>query len=68
MLRLPDDVDDLDVVTRLEQVGVAVSPLSAYTVATPVWGLVLCYAGLPETQADAAVRALAGAIGPDALT
>ena len=49
-------------------VGVAVSPLSAYAVATPVRGLVLCYAGLPETQADAAVRALAGAIGPDALT
>ena len=68
VLRLPDDVDDLDVVTRLEQVGVAVSPLSAYAVATPVRGLVLCYAGLPETQADAAVRARAGAIGPDALT
>ena len=68
VLRLPDDVDDLDVVTRLEQVGVAVSPLSAYAVANPVRGLVLCYAGLPETQADAAVRALAGAIGPDVLT
>ena len=64
VLRLPDDVDDLDVVTRLEQLGLAASPLSAYAVATPVRGLVLCYAGLPETQADAALQAVAAALRP----
>ncbi|GAA4400294.1 PLP-dependent aminotransferase family protein [Fodinibacter luteus] len=59
VLRLPDDVDDLDVVTGLARHGLAASPLSAYAVEAPVRGLVLCYAGLPETQADAAVRVLA---------
>ncbi|HSF98241.1 MAG TPA: PLP-dependent aminotransferase family protein [Ornithinibacter sp.] len=62
VLRLPDDVDDLDVVTRLDQVGLAASPLSAYAVATPVRGLVLCYAGLPETQADPALHTVAAAL------
>ena len=60
VLRLPDDVDDLDVVTRLARRGLAASPLSAYAVEAPVRGLVLCYAGLPETAADDAVRVLAG--------
>jgi GntR family transcriptional regulator/MocR family aminotransferase len=59
VLRLPDDVDDLDVVSRLARRGLATSPLSAYAVMATVRGLVLCYAGLPETQADAAVRVLA---------
>ncbi len=59
VLRLPDDVDDLDVVSRLAEQGLAASPLSAYAVEATVRGLVLCYAGLPETQADAAVRVLA---------
>jgi GntR family transcriptional regulator/MocR family aminotransferase len=59
VLRLPDDLDDLDVVTRLAERGLAASPLSAYAVEATVRGLVLCYAGLPETQADAAVRRLA---------
>lgn len=59
VLRLPDDVDDLDVVTALAGRGLAASPLSAYAVATPVRGLVLCYASLPETGADAAARVLA---------
>lgn len=59
VLRLPDDVDDLDVVTRLGAAGLAASPLSAYAVQVPVSGLVLCYAGLPETSADEAVRVLA---------
>ena len=62
MLRLPDDVDDLDVVSRLAEQGLAASPLSAYAVEATVRGLVLCYAGLPETQADAAVRVLARAL------
>ena len=35
VLRLPDDVDDLDVVTRLERLGLAASPLSAYAVSHP---------------------------------
>ena len=64
VLRLPDDVDDLDVVTRLEGLGLAASPLSAYAVARPVRGLVLCYAGLPETQADAALQTVAAALRP----
>lgn len=63
VLRLPDDVDDLDVVTRLAAVGLAASPLSAYAVQAPVRGLVLCYAGLPETAADAAVQVLAREVG-----
>jgi GntR family transcriptional regulator/MocR family aminotransferase len=64
VLRLPDDVDDLDLVTRLARRGLAASPLSAYAVDAPVRGLVLCYAGLPETAADDAVRALAGELAP----
>jgi GntR family transcriptional regulator/MocR family aminotransferase len=62
VLRLADDVDDLDLVTRLADRGLAASPLSAYAVEAPVRGLVLCYAGLPETQADAAVRVLSAAL------
>ena len=64
VLRLPDDVDDLDLVTCLARRGLAASPLSAYAVDAPVRGLVLCYAGLPETAADDAVRVLAGALAP----
>ncbi|WP_392542717.1 PLP-dependent aminotransferase family protein [Oryzobacter telluris] len=62
VLRLPDDVDDLDVVTDLAGRGLAASPLSAYAIEAPVRGLVLCYAGLPETAADAAVRVLAAVV------
>ena len=64
VLRLPDDLDDLDVVTRLAERGLAASPLSAYAVEATVRGLVLCYAGLPETRADAAVRRLAETLAP----
>ena len=64
VLRLPDEVDDLDLVSRLGELGLATSPLSAYAVETTVRGLVLCYAGLPETQADAAVRRLAQGLAP----
>ena len=59
VLRLPDEIDDLDLVTQLGRAGLAASPLSAYAVEAPVRGLVLCYAGLPETAADDAVRVLA---------
>jgi GntR family transcriptional regulator/MocR family aminotransferase len=62
VLRLPDDVDDHDVVDRLAARGLAASPLSAYAVEAPVRGLVLCYAGLPENAADEAVRVLAQAV------
>ena len=62
VLRLPDDVDDLSVVDRCRAHGVAASPLSAYAVESPARGLVLCYAGLPESRAEAAVRALASAL------
>jgi GntR family transcriptional regulator/MocR family aminotransferase len=65
VLRLPDHVDDLDLVGRLAERGLAASPLSAYAVAAPVRGLVLCYAGLPETQADAAVACLARCLTAD---
>ena len=66
VLRLPDDVDDLDLVSHLADLGLAASPLSAYAVGATVRGLVLCYAGLPETQADPAVRVLASALGAGA--
>ena len=59
VLRMPDDVDDHDLVDRLAVEGLAASPLSAYAVEAVVRGLVLCYAGLPETAADEAVRTLA---------
>ncbi len=62
VLRLPDDVDDLDAVDRCARLGVAVSPLSAYAVESVARGLVLCYAGLPESRADEAVRALERAL------
>jgi GntR family transcriptional regulator/MocR family aminotransferase len=65
VLRLPDHVDDLDLVGRLADQGLAASPLSAYAVAASVRGLVLCYAGLPETQADAAMACLARCLTPD---
>lgn len=64
VLRLPDDTDDHEVADRCLAAGVSVSPLSAYTVRVLARGLVLCYAGLPETAADDAVRTLATAIGP----
>ncbi len=65
VLRLPDEVDDHEATDRCRAAGVAVSPLSAYAVDSPVRGLVLCYAGLPESRADDAVRLLASALRPD---
>jgi GntR family transcriptional regulator/MocR family aminotransferase len=62
VLRLPDDVDDHEAASRCHRRGVAVSPLSAYAAEATVRGLVLCYAGLPESRADEAVRALANAV------
>ncbi|MFC7491665.1 MULTISPECIES: PLP-dependent aminotransferase family protein [unclassified Knoellia] len=59
VLLLPDDVDDHEVSMTLLHHGVAVNPLSAYCVESVRRGLVIGYAGLPESQADAAVRALA---------
>ena len=64
VLRLPDEVDDHEATDRCRAAGVAVSPLSAYAVDSPVRGLVLCYAGLPESRADDAVRLLASVVRP----
>ena len=62
VLRLPDEADDLAVTGALLRAGLAASPLSAYCVERDLSGLVLCYAGLPESQADAAARALAAVV------
>ncbi|MFQ6170142.1 PLP-dependent aminotransferase family protein [Oryzobacter sp. R7] len=62
VLRLADEVDDHVVVEELLGRGLAASPLSAYAVEAQVRGLVLCYAGLPETAADGAARVLADAV------
>ena len=59
VLRLPDEVDDLDLVGRLEDRGLMAAPLSAYAIESVVSGLVLCYAGLPQTQARDAAELLA---------
>ena len=62
VLRLPEDADDLATATDLLRRGLAASPLSAYCVDRTLSGLVLCYAGLPESQADAAAAALAAVL------
>ncbi|EAP97606.1 putative transcriptional regulator [Janibacter sp. HTCC2649] len=59
VLLLPDDVDDHEVSMTLLRHGVSVNPLSAYCVEAVRRGLVIGYAGLSESHADAAVRALA---------
>lgn len=59
VLLLDNDVDDHEVATGLMRHGVAVNPLSAYAVESDRRGLVIGYAGLPESRADLAVRALA---------
>ncbi len=62
VIRLPDEVDDRAVVTRLAEAGLLLNPLTAYAVDRPVSGLVLCYATLPETQARPAAAALASVL------
>ncbi|KGN32296.1 hypothetical protein N802_18200 [Knoellia sinensis KCTC 19936] len=62
VLMLPDDVDDHEVATSLLRHGVAVNPLSAYAVESDRRGLVIGYAGLPESRAEVAVRALAAGL------
>lgn len=59
VLLLPDDVDDHEVSMSLLRHGLLVNPLSAYAIDSYRRGLVIGYAGLPESHADAAVRALA---------
>jgi len=63
VVRLAEGTDDLEVTLALERRGLAASPLSAYCVERDLSGLVLCYAGLPESQADAAARVLADVVG-----
>jgi GntR family transcriptional regulator/MocR family aminotransferase len=62
VLRLPDESSDHEVADALAARGVAANPLSAYAFADDRVGLVLCYAGLPETQARAAARELAAVV------
>ncbi len=62
VLGLPESVDDLAAATRLLRRGLAVSPLSAYCAERSLSGLVLCYAGLAESQAEAAARTLAAVL------
>ncbi|GIL36132.1 GntR family transcriptional regulator [Phycicoccus sp. DTK01] len=62
VLRLPDGTDDHEVARRCAHVGVEVSPLSAYAVESDVRGLVVCYAGLPESSAGDAVELLVAAV------
>jgi len=59
VLRLPDSTDDHDLVTTLDGAGILANPLTAYGIESTQPGLVLCYATLPETQADACARAMA---------
>lgn len=59
VIRLPSGVDDHGLVTALEGAGILANPLTAYGIEATEPGLVMCYATLPETQADSFVRALA---------
>lgn len=60
--RLPGDVDDFEVATRLEGKGIRVTPLTAYAIDSTMTGLVIGYATLPETQADRVGREIAAAL------
>ena len=51
-----------DVVTTLEGAGVLANPLPAYGIESTTPGLVLCYATLPDTQADPVAAVLARAL------
>ena len=57
--RLPDDADDVAACDALARAGVAVAPLTAYAIEATSRGLVLCYAGLPETAASQVARLIA---------
>ncbi|MDN5796237.1 MAG: PLP-dependent aminotransferase family protein [Intrasporangium sp.] len=57
--RLPDDVDDHEVASRLEAKGIRVTPLTAFAMHSTMTGLVIGYATLPETQADRVGREIA---------
>lgn len=59
VVALPDDVDDMALAFALEDRGVGVEPLSAYAINDTRRGLVIGYAGLPETQAATVVAAMA---------
>ncbi|MGN6753445.1 MAG: PLP-dependent aminotransferase family protein [Intrasporangium sp.] len=61
--RLPHDVDDHEVASRLEGKGIRVTPLTAYAIDSATPGLVIGYATLPETQADRVGREIAIAAG-----
>jgi GntR family transcriptional regulator/MocR family aminotransferase len=57
---LPASVDDRDVMRRAEAAGISLAPLSSfYLRGCPRPGLLLGYAATPESEMEAAVRALA---------
>jgi GntR family transcriptional regulator/MocR family aminotransferase len=62
LLRLPPGANDLAVAAACERAAIRVSPLSAFTRGEAGLGLVLGYGRLPEADAAAAVRALAGVL------
>lgn len=62
MARLPHEADDVAVCDALARVGIAVAPLTAYAIEATSRGLVLCYAGLPETAAPEVARLIARAL------
>lgn len=59
VLRLPDSSDDCAVRDTLQGKGIAVQALTAYAIESTARGLVLCYAALPETAADAVAGLIA---------
>ncbi|MBT0963069.1 MocR-like pyridoxine biosynthesis transcription factor PdxR [Denitromonas iodatirespirans] len=59
VLRLPDDLRDVDMVERAAALGVTVRALSRYALGpAPCNGLLLGYGAVPEAQMDDAVRRL----------
>ncbi|MFZ2502306.1 MAG: PLP-dependent aminotransferase family protein, partial [Nocardioides sp.] len=59
VLALPDGTDDRALQTELAGAGLLCAALSSYAVRAPVRGLVLGYATLPESTADAAAALIA---------
>jgi GntR family transcriptional regulator/MocR family aminotransferase len=65
LLKLPDDVDDLELVEAASARGVNISALSPlYLTAPPKRGLLLGFGRLPEPSIEKAVEALATAVAP----
>ncbi|SRR6266508_1282710 len=63
LLRLPPDIDDEAVVSRAERIGLRVTPLSRFALTSNAGGLVIGYGRVREDALEAAVAALARAVG-----